>query len=204
MIICQTFQLHDEKRKREECRRIILEVSTIKTNESLSDVCVNQSEFESRVKIDKNSKNQKLVKITKKHRRLITSIEKTHREKRRQFENEFTTQTKRFKRDESFEKNEKSVIHVFDESDVKLKKTRTQTRKKILQELKNVITIEKKRIEKLNNESQTLKKSFIMLNALTTRSSKKQTSKFTNFVKSTSVFEKRLTIFKDSKSQSFI
>ncbi len=104
IVICQIFQLHDDERKRKKLRRIIFEVSTIKINESLSDVCVNQSEFESRVKIDRDSKSQKHVKITEKSRRFATSIEKIHREKCRQFENEFTTQTKRLKRDEFFEK----------------------------------------------------------------------------------------------------
>jgi hypothetical protein len=41
MIIYQAFQLHDEKKKRKKFRRIILEISIIKINESLNDVCVN-------------------------------------------------------------------------------------------------------------------------------------------------------------------
>jgi hypothetical protein len=211
LIICQTFQLHDEKRKREDLRRILLDVSTIKANEILSDICVVQSESRDKfiVKSKKIAKEStrlvtfiKSKKTMKESISFATSIEKTHREKRRQFENESTIQTKRFKRDELVEKDEKSVIHVFDDSDVKFRKTRAQTRKKILKELKNVIAVEKQKIEKLENESQTFKKSFTMSDELTARSSKKQTSKSTSFVKSTSVFEKRLTIFKDSKSQS--
>jgi hypothetical protein len=65
-------------------------------------------------------------------------------------------------------------MHVFDESNVEFRKIRVQTWKKILQKLKNVITIEEQKIEKFtNNEFQTFKKSITMLNELTTISSKK-------------------------------
>lgn len=143
IIICQIYQLHDEEKKRKELRRIISEVSTIKINESFDDICVIQSRLEPRAKIDKNTKSHKFVKITKQSRRFVTLVEKLNREKRRQFKNEIITQSKRLKCDEFFEKDEEIIFHVFDESNIESRKTRVQTRRKIFQELKKIITIEK-------------------------------------------------------------
>ncbi len=104
LIIYQTFQLHDEKKKRENLRRIFFDVLTIKTNEILSDISVVQSKSRDKfiVKFKKIAKELTRfvtsIKFNKTAKKLIffaTSIEKFHREKRRQFENEFTIQTKR-------------------------------------------------------------------------------------------------------------
>jgi hypothetical protein len=63
IIICQTYQLHDEKNERKNLRRVIFETSTIKINEVFNDICVIQSK--SRVKSSKEIKNIKFIKIAK-------------------------------------------------------------------------------------------------------------------------------------------
>ncbi len=135
IIICQTYQLHDEKNERKNLRRVIFETSTIKINEVLDDICVIQSK--SRVKNNREIRNINFIKIAKKLIHFITSIVKIAKEfilfstsikesiheKRRNSENDQSRHQKRFKRDES--KNEKKIINLeFEESDVKFRKKR--------------------------------------------------------------------------------
>jgi hypothetical protein len=173
IIICQTYQLHDEKNERKDFRRVILETSTIKINEVFDDIYVIQSK--SRVKNSRKIKNINFIKIAKEFIRFITSIVKiakefilfstsikeSIREKRRNSKNDQSRHQKRFKRDES--KNEKEIINLeFEESDVKSRKTRAQTRKEILKKLKKIIDA----LEKSQNNSKIMTKNSIMSNAL--------------------------------------
>jgi hypothetical protein len=173
IIICQTYQLHDEKNERKNLRRVIFETSTIKINEVLDDICVIQSK--SRVKNSRKIKNIKFIKIAKKLIRFITSIvkiakefilfntsiEESIREKRRNSKNDQSRHQKRSKRDQS--KNEKEIINLeFEESDVKFRKTRVQIRKEILKKLKKIIDASKKS----QNNSKIMTKNSIMSNAL--------------------------------------
>ncbi len=173
IIICQTYQLHDEKSERKDLRRVIFETSTIKVNEIFDDICVIQSK--SRVKNSKKIKNIKFINIAKEFTRFITSIAKiakefillstsikeSTREKRRNSENDQSRHQKRSKRDES--KNEKEIINLkFEEFDVKLRKMRAQIRKEILKKLKKIIDAS----EKSQNNSKIMTKNSVMSSAL--------------------------------------
>jgi hypothetical protein len=74
LIIYQIFQLHDEKKKREDLRRFFFDVSIIKANEILNDIFVVQSKARDKLII-------KLKKIAKESIRFVTSVQ--IREKRR-------------------------------------------------------------------------------------------------------------------------
>jgi hypothetical protein len=184
LIICQIFQLHDEKRKRKNLRRILLDVSTIKANEILSDICVVQSKtrdkfivkfkkiakestrFVTFIKFTKSAKEfirfiTLIAKIAKEFIRLSTSIKESIREKRRNSEDDQSFHQKRFKRDES--ENDEEIINLkFDEFDVKFRKTRSQIRKKILKKFKEIID----KSEKHRNDSKTIAKNSIMSSVL--------------------------------------
>jgi hypothetical protein len=184
LIICQIFQLHDEKKKRKDLRRILLDVSTIKANEILSDICVVQSKTRDKliVKLKKSAKESirfvtsiKFTKSAKEFIRLITSIAKIAKEfillstsikestrgKRRNSKNDQSRHQKRSKRDES--ENEKEIINLkFEKFDVKLRKTRVQTRKEILKKLKKIIDAS----EKSQNNSKIMTKDSVMSSAL--------------------------------------
>jgi predicted SprT family Zn-dependent metalloprotease len=67
LIIYQTFQLHDQKRKRKDFRRFFLDVSIIKANEILSDICVVQLKTRDKLII-------KLKKIAKESPRFVTLV----------------------------------------------------------------------------------------------------------------------------------
>jgi hypothetical protein len=152
IVICQIFQLHDEKKKRKEFRKNLFDVFTIKTNEILDEVCVVQSESrdkrrdEKTIKTSKERSNRLTIKIAKNEFQLTTKIAKNQsqlitfqteesREKRRNSKDDSQFHNKRHKRDKNDE-----VIDLKDEKfDVASRKTRSQIRRKILKKLKNVI-----------------------------------------------------------------
>jgi hypothetical protein len=141
IVICQTFQLHDEKRKRKKLRENLFDVFTIKTNEVLNKVCVVQSKLrdkrrdEKSIKITKERSNRLTTKIAKDQSQLITSQTEEIREKRRNSKDDSQSQNKRHKRD----KNDEVIDLENEKFDVASRKTRSQTRRKILKKLKNVI-----------------------------------------------------------------
>jgi hypothetical protein len=57
-LICQTYQLHGEEGEREDLRRVIPGVPTIKANEVLGDVCVVQQGTERRAKAGKENQGR--------------------------------------------------------------------------------------------------------------------------------------------------
>jgi hypothetical protein len=141
IVICQTFQLHDEKRERKEFRRNLFDVFTIKTNEVLNEVYVVQSKSrdkrrdEKSIKITKERSNHFTTKIAKDQSQFITFQTKAIREKRKNSKDDSQFQNKRHKRD----KNDEIIDLKNKKFDVASRKTRSQTRRKSLKKLKNVI-----------------------------------------------------------------
>jgi hypothetical protein len=152
IVICQIFQLHDEKRERKEFRKNLLDVFTIKTNEILNEVCVVQSKSrdkrrdEKTIKTSKERSNRLTTKIAKNELQLTTKIAKNQsqfitseteeiREKRRNSKDDSQSHNKRHKRD----KNDEVIDLKNEKFDVASRKTRSQIRRKILKKLKNVI-----------------------------------------------------------------
>jgi hypothetical protein len=115
LIIYQTFQLHDEKRERENLRRFFFDVSIIKINEILNDICVVQLKARDKLII-------KFKKIAKKSIRFVTFVQiRTKRRNSKKIQN----QQKRIKRSEAFNA-EKEVINLkMNDFDVKFRKTRS-------------------------------------------------------------------------------
>jgi hypothetical protein len=113
LINFQTFQLHDEKREREDLRRFFFDVSIIKINEILSDICVVQSKARDKLIIKFIIK---FKKTTKELTRFVTSVQ--IRLKRRNSKKE-QNQQKRFKRNEVFNINEEVINLRTNEFDVK-------------------------------------------------------------------------------------
>jgi hypothetical protein len=152
IVICQIFQLHDEKKEREELRKNLLDVLTIKTNEILDEICVVQSKSrdkhrdEKTIKTSKERSNRFTTKIAKNESQLTTKIAKNQsqfitsqteesREKRKNSKDDSQSHNKRHKRD----KNDEVIDLENEKFDVASRKTRSQTRRKILKKLKNVI-----------------------------------------------------------------
>ncbi len=143
MIICQIFQLHDEKKKRKNLRRFLFDVLIIKANEILNDICVVQSKARDKFII-------KFKNIVEESIRFVTSVQ--IREKRRNSK-KIQNQQKRIKRNEILN-IEKEVINLkTNEFDVESRKTRFQIRRKIIKELETAISIK---------EFKTSKKTYIM------------------------------------------
>jgi hypothetical protein len=186
LIIYQIFQLHDEKRKREDLRRFFFDVSTIKINEILSDICVVQSKTRDKFIIKFIIKFKKTAKESI---RFVTFMQ--YRSKRRNSKKE-QNQQKRFKRSEVFNINEKVINLRTNEFDVKSRKTRSQTRKKIIEKIETTISIK---------EFKTSKKTYIMSEILQLESHH-HTSIFSNFVKNTSDFENKFIVFSIAKSKN--
>jgi hypothetical protein len=186
LIIYQTFQLHDEKRKRENLRRFLLDVLIIKVNEILSDICVVQSKARDKLIIKFIIKFKKTAKESI---RLVTFVQ--IRSKRRNSKKK-QNQQKRFKRSE-VHNIEKEVINLkTNEFDVKSRKTRSQIRKKIIRKLKTAISIK---------EFKTSKKTYIMSKTLQFKSHH-HTSIFSSFVKNISDVENKLIVFLIAKSNN--
>jgi hypothetical protein len=141
IVICQTFQFHDEKKKRKEFRKNLFNVFTIKTNEVLNEIYVVQSKSrdkrrdEKSIKITKERSNRFITKIAKNQSQFITSQTKEIREKRKNSKDDSQSQNKRQKRD----KNDEIIDLKNKKFDVASRKTRFQIRRKILKKLKNVI-----------------------------------------------------------------
>jgi hypothetical protein len=72
LIICQIFQLHDEKKERKDFRQFFFDVSIIKVNEILSDICVVQSKARDKLIIKFIIK---LKKTSKESIRFVTSMQ---------------------------------------------------------------------------------------------------------------------------------
>jgi hypothetical protein len=171
LIICQTFQLHDEKKKRKDLRRFLFDVSIIKVNEILSDICVVQSKARDKFIIKLIIK---LKKTAKESIRFVTFVQ--IRSKRRNSKKE-QNQQKRFKRSEVLNINEEVINLKTNEFDVKSRKTRSQTRRKIIKKLE--ITISFKKLK-------TSKKTYIKSRILQFESHY-HTSIFSNFVKNNQI-----------------
>ncbi len=143
IVICQTFQLHDEKKERKKFRKNLFNVFTIKTNEVLNEICVMQSKSrdkrrdEKSIKITKERSNRFTTKIAKDQSQFITFLTKEIREKRKNSKDDSQSQNKRHKRD----KNDKVIDLKNEKFDVASRKTRFQTHRKILKKLKNVINV---------------------------------------------------------------
>ncbi len=154
IVICQIFQLHDEKRKRKKFRKNLFDVFTIKTNEILNEVCVVQSESRDKCRDEKTIKTSKersnrfttkiaknesqlTTKIAKNQSQLITSQTEETREKREISKDDSQSHNKRHKRD----KNDEVIDLENEKFDIASRKTRSQIRRKILKKLKNVINV---------------------------------------------------------------
>jgi hypothetical protein len=152
IVICQTFQLHGEEGEREGLRRNLPGVPTIKANEVLGEVCVVQPEPRDKRRGGKTVKTpeerpdrpttktaenepQPTTKTAENQPQPTTPQTGESRGKRRNSEDDPQSHNKRHKRDTDDE-----VIDLEgEESDVAPRKTRSQTRREILKELKNAI-----------------------------------------------------------------
>jgi hypothetical protein len=95
---------------------------------------------EKSIKITKERSNRFTTKIAKDQSQLITSQTEEIREKRKNSKDDSQSQNKRHKRD----KNDEIIDLKNEKFDVASRKTRSQTRRKILKKLKNVINASKK------------------------------------------------------------
>ncbi len=144
IIICKTYQFHDEKNEREKLHRIFANISIVKANEKLNEECVNQNSIKKTIlekwqEIEKINcdKCNTLDQIIDKRRQAKNIISKKSRKKLR---NRKKSQIEELNSENSqriFKNN--SIISIFNESNVKSLKTRSRTRKIILKELKQAI-----------------------------------------------------------------
>ncbi len=70
IIICKTYQLHDEKNEREKLRQILANILTMKANKKLNKKCVNQNS----IKKSTFKKSQKIEKINRDKRDTLEQI----------------------------------------------------------------------------------------------------------------------------------